>query len=164
MVCKSCQVVKISRHYGVAMGVCRIGPCFLLTTLTNYCRQNPVKGMGQIILKIKIISLESRRVGAQQSSNKWKLILILRCFRQKKVSEVCSVYCEIKMLSMLFAMWSVQCPVWNLCVQNDVCSVNCAVSSVQCQVCGVYCATPEHNIDTIGEWGVSKSHRFLLTS
>ena len=27
MVCKHCGVVKISRHYRVAMGLCRVGPC-----------------------------------------------------------------------------------------------------------------------------------------
>ena len=30
MVCKCCGVVKKSRHYGVAMGLCRVGPCSVI--------------------------------------------------------------------------------------------------------------------------------------
>ena len=29
MVCKGCGLAKISRYYGVAMGLCRVGPCSL---------------------------------------------------------------------------------------------------------------------------------------
>ena len=39
MVCKRCGVVNISRHYGVAMGLCRVSPCLVET----FCNQRTYK-------------------------------------------------------------------------------------------------------------------------